>query len=833
VADDLSEAETAPLREHLSHCPSCARQATAYESVAAFLRERPSAVPRKGLEDRLRVRLAEVKLQQPASRQLRRKIPRLALRLAGYAVGAAAVLALAVYGVRRHPAEPEARLRVASGPQATSVRAAQPPLSGAHRQSATTRAPRVAVPERRPAAVLALAPRSDYHQPKATAAPEPVRPERPRGIPPDGRSPAPPPGATLRMARILSVRGAPMVLGLGAKKPWLASSGSPLRAGEGLHGGEMDRALIRWDDTSQVATAYDTTVTLLNGAGADPVRLSLKKGQLWVWAPGDAHGVEIDTPAGLALIERGEAVVSARPSGGAAPGITTTIAAFSGQSMLLTPTGKTTIKPGQGLIVPGKETAADPRRIPVPDVLRRGLLWGSEYHIWRAWGLRRDEVLSLLAAPRVELGVRPEPLAAPDGSPVVYRVGVGTPAARAGLQPGDIVRSLDGQPLHSPLDLAVWELRQTGRCLARAAVRRGPETLSIDLDCSPHPPALPWPAKVAPLLRASVISLTAADFARAKAWLRQAANQDGQCAAAYYNLGLLYEHEGRWPETVTAYQRAAAMAPDSALVHLAHGRGLLGIANLDGAARELRRALKLDPNLLPARYLLGRALLLGGDPTAAAAEARQLLAEPDGGVLGEVLLGDIAAVGGQHEAAVAHFRRALRADRYELEAKVQLALELDAAGRGDEAESEARELLTWEPSSARAANLIGAIHLRARDFPVAEQWLQRARTLRPDVPDAPSNLGLLYFYTRHYAESQASYQEALRLTGVTPAAHIGLAMLLQATGRDREAEQQYVQALELDPANGQALTKLVALCRGTGQDAKAAVLLVRYDLRRS
>lgn len=830
VAGDLSEARAAELRDHLEHCPRCAREADAYASVASFLGERPRTSLPAHFASRLRVRLAEVRLRQPSPHQIRARRTRLAL---GVAAGALALLvAVVVSHVHLRPAGPTAPTHVATRTGAPHVRPEETPPNHPRLPGSGTRAAGTAV-TRQAGPLAAGVPSSGESRRSVAATPNTSTVGHAHVALPGATHPAASRPQLSAPARIVSMKGAPMVVGGHAGKQRSASLEGGLRAGESLRGGEVDRALVRWDDGCEIATGYNTEVRVLGDGDRNRARLRLERGRLWVWAPGDGTGLTIETPAGVAEIKRGEAIVGigflAQPG---ASNAATVVAAFSGQSAFRARSGEVALGAGHSIRAWTAERVEDPRPIVAPEALRRGLLWGSEYHVWREWGPRREEVLSLVAAPRAALGITPEPLPATGGGVTVHRVEADSRAARAHVQPGDVVQSLDGHPLRSQADLLTWELLAQ-RPPARAAVRRGQTSLGLALDWSLEPPALPWPRQVAPLLRASVVSLAAGDLAGARAQLRLVLSRDSRCAAAYYNLGLISAYEDQWPEAAAANHRAVDLAPEVGLVHRSYGRSLLAIANLDAAVRELRRALVLEGEDPVAGYLLGRSLLVGGDRAAATAEAQRLLTRANGRALGELLLGDIAAMGGQHKEAVVHSRMALQIDVGNVDAKTQVALELDAAGDHDGAEREARELLSWDPTSFRATNLIGSIHLRSRDFGVAEEWLQRARALRPDLPYAHSNMAALYLYTRAYAQSEASYREALRISDEIPATHIGFAWLLRATQRAGEAETHYLLALQLDPSNRQALDELTALYRSSQREEAALALLARYDLPHS
>lgn len=79
-----------------------------------------------------------------------------------------------------------------------------------------------------------------------------------------------------------------------------------------------------------------------------------------------------------------------------------------------------------------------------------------------------------------------------------------------------------------------------------------------------------------------------------------------------------------------ALDRALALAPSSAPVHLARGRYFTAIRRYKDAKAELDRAASLDPSSPEPHYLLGRAYLAGGETEAARSSlARAAALDPD------------------------------------------------------------------------------------------------------------------------------------------------------------------------------------------------------------
>jgi membrane-associated protease RseP (regulator of RpoE activity) len=179
-----------------------------------------------------------------------------------------------------------------------------------------------------------------------------------------------------------------------------------------------------------------------------------------------------------------------------------------------------------------------------------------------------------------------------DGVPVL-RVVPGSPAAQAGLQPGDVVQAVDGKPVKRTKDLLDAVEAKKGKDKLSVFVKgaAGDKTVEIALAESPreiplNDPALLYnkvmmdlrqqvqgypgtPAAAFARLNLAIASMHFGDFAGAHEHLLKARTElparpgISQGTALYY-LGLALERLGYKKEAVDAY-RAAAAAKDATL----------------------------------------------------------------------------------------------------------------------------------------------------------------------------------------------------------------------------------------------------------------------------
>lgn len=124
-------------------------------------------------------------------------------------------------------------------------------------------------------------------------------------------------------------------------------------------------------------------------------------------------------------------------------------------------------------------------------------------------------------------------------------------------------------------------------------------------------------------------------------------------------------------EQIRELSAAIARAPNAAELRLRRGRAYLAAAHPQDAARDLRRALALDPRLRGAYYFLGEAELAAGRPAAARHAAERFLQSLQGGhdeaetelnggrFRGLLLLGRAFSAASQHAEAAAAYGSAL------------------------------------------------------------------------------------------------------------------------------------------------------------------------------
>jgi protein O-GlcNAc transferase len=232
---------------------------------------------------------------------------------------------------------------------------------------------------------------------------------------------------------------------------------------------------------------------------------------------------------------------------------------------------------------------------------------------------------------------------------------------------------------------------------------------------------------------------------------------------------------------------------------LQRGIALHRSGDLDGAAREYRAQLDIDPDNADAHHLLGLIAYRSGDlPEALRRVERALARDPDNPVfLGN--LGNIQKDAGEPAHAVATYRRALAIDANATGPRNNLGTLLLASGRVDEAMECFRAVLQRAPQHARAWFNLGIASARKGDAQGAADALRRSVTLQPDFEQAWGDLGLALQALGHLDEAIAAFRNRVARAPNVATAHADLALALHRRGAFAEARMTYERALALAP----------------------------------
>lgn len=147
--------------------------------------------------------------------------------------------------------------------------------------------------------------------------------------------------------------------------------------------------------------------------------------------------------------------------------------------------------------------------------------------------------------------------------------------------------------------------------------------------------------------------------------------------------------------------------------------------------------------------------------------------------------------------------------------KLEQAQRLAAAGRLDEAEKVARDILQAEPEAADAHHVLGHIAIRRRQGEQAIEHLSRAIALAPGRAEFQDTLGLTWYGLGNLAEATSCFRQALAVAPNNVSVLNNLGICLKDASVYGEAVECFRKALALAPQSfaarinlGNALTSM-------------------------
>jgi tetratricopeptide (TPR) repeat protein len=259
------------------------------------------------------------------------------------------------------------------------------------------------------------------------------------------------------------------------------------------------------------------------------------------------------------------------------------------------------------------------------------------------------------------------------------------------------------------------------------------------------------------------------DYATAEPLLKKVIAQDPDNYAAWFDLGFLYNAQGKTDDSIAAYRKSVAAKPGVFESNLNLGLMLVKARQPD-AEQFLRAATKLKP-------------------TAQVAEgkARAWLS------LGHLLETT------NPEGAIEAFKQAALLDPKDPEPHLSSGPIFEGLNRFADAEQEYKQAFAIDPSSADALTGMANIYMRGHRYTEAEEILRKLVVLHPNDAGAHMQLGRMLAADGQNDPAIAELQVALKLAPSDPSLQLDLADLYVNAKKYDLAEAQYRSLLAAKP----------------------------------
>lgn len=256
---------------------------------------------------------------------------------------------------------------------------------------------------------------------------------------------------------------------------------------------------------------------------------------------------------------------------------------------------------------------------------------------------------------------------------------------------------------------------------------------------------------------------------------------------ALAHLGLLNLQLGRSDMAISLIEKALQRASKNAVYYSYLGDAYRARGKFDDARRAYQKALKLDPNLVPALGNFGLTLQDQGKLDEALAAFQRVLKIMPGSVDALINIGTVFQDKSDFESAISSFQRALE----------------------------------LEPARAEAHFNLGEALAKTMQFGNAVAHFQRAVELDPCRSESWVRLGKALVATDQKLEAGAAYKKALSLEPDNPGALVEMASLLRQAGYPTRALAMLQRVLELHPNDRVATINMGIALLDAGEPAQA------------
>lgn len=230
----------------------------------------------------------------------------------------------------------------------------------------------------------------------------------------------------------------------------------------------------------------------------------------------------------------------------------------------------------------------------------------------------------------------------------------------------------------------------------------------------------------------------------------------------HLKLGLAHAMQGRLPEALADFQRAAQLAPEQAEAHFHCGNVLLALGRPAEAVTAFGRCLGVQPEVFEALAHRGVAFAAIGQHAAAVADfERALFLRPDAVPVQISLANSLGALG-RHAEALAAFEAVIALEPGNRDALLNRGILLALAKRYEAAIASFDAVIGIAPDMEPAHYNRGLALLRLDRAEEAERSLARALQLLPDRVEAYVDRGIALSRQLRLDEAIASFDESIR-----------------------------------------------------------------------
>jgi tetratricopeptide (TPR) repeat protein len=164
----------------------------------------------------------------------------------------------------------------------------------------------------------------------------------------------------------------------------------------------------------------------------------------------------------------------------------------------------------------------------------------------------------------------------------------------------------------------------------------------------------------------------------------------------------------------------------------------------------------------------------------------------------------------------------------ELRAAFQKAVDLQTAGKLDEAEAAYKAIIETSPDVPEVYQNLGGVYSARKDYPAAETALLKALELKPDSADIATQLAKVY---QESGQPDKAMEIMAKSAGSNPTdakAQFNQGIFLLNANKSEEAAAAFAAATKADPSMAEAFFRLGTVQVGQGKIPEAIANLEKY-----
>lgn len=305
------------------------------------------------------------------------------------------------------------------------------------------------------------------------------------------------------------------------------------------------------------------------------------------------------------------------------------------------------------------------------------------------------------------------------------------------------------------------------------------------------------PAEIPPRLLLVDFHLRNKDFKPALAAAQDAQTAMPDSPELLDALGRAQQAAGDFNQSITTYNKLAAIQPMSPQPHMRLADVHMAAKNKDAAAQSLRKALEIKPDLKRAQQSSILLDMDGKNIQGALTTARTMQKQDPNQAVGYVLEGDINASEKKWDAATSAYKTGLQ-KAASTELAIKLHNVLNASGKGGEADKFAAGWQKDHPQDAAFILYLADGAIARKEYAVAERNYQAVLKLQPNSAVAYNNLA--WVTAKLNKDGAIAYAEkALAIAPNQPAFIDTLAVLLSDKNQHPKALELQKKAVNLQP----------------------------------